>query len=69
MKNVLEVINGENFFVSNNDNNNPKLYWEWFYYVRKKVRNYANKSPLKNEIKRKQKIKKRYNPPSIIMLG
>ncbi len=28
MKNVLEVINGENFFVSNNDNNNPKLYWE-----------------------------------------
>ena len=28
MKNVLEVVNGDNFFVSNNDNNNPKLYWE-----------------------------------------
>lgn len=28
MKNVLEIINRDNFFVSNNDNNNPKLYWE-----------------------------------------
>lgn len=28
MKNVLEVVNGDNFFVSNNDDNHPKLYWE-----------------------------------------
>ena len=28
MKNVLEVVNGENFFISDGDNNNPKLYWE-----------------------------------------
>ena len=28
MKNVLEVVNGENFFISNGDENNPKLYWE-----------------------------------------
>lgn len=28
MKNVLEIVNGDNFFVSNGDENNPKLYWE-----------------------------------------
>ena len=28
MKNVLSVVNGDNFFVSNGDDNNPKLYWE-----------------------------------------
>ena len=28
MKNVLEIVNGDNFFVANNDNNNPRLYWE-----------------------------------------
>ena len=28
MKSVLEVVNEENFFVSNGDDNSPKLYWE-----------------------------------------
>ncbi len=28
MKNVLEVVNGDNFFISDGDDNNPKLYWE-----------------------------------------
>lgn len=28
MKNVLEVVNEDNFFVSEGDDNNPKLYWE-----------------------------------------
>ena len=28
MKNVLKVVNGDNFFVSDGDNNKPKLYWE-----------------------------------------
>ena len=28
MKNVLDVVNGEKFFVSDGDNNKPKLYWE-----------------------------------------
>ena len=28
MKSVLDVVNGDDFFVSNGDNNNPILYWE-----------------------------------------
>ena len=28
MKSVLEIVNEENFFVSNGDDNSPKLYWE-----------------------------------------
>lgn len=28
MKSVLEIVNGENFFESNGDDNQPKLYWE-----------------------------------------
>ncbi len=28
MKSVLEVVNGDNFFASDGDNNKPKLYWE-----------------------------------------
>lgn len=28
MKNILEVVNEESFFVSDGDNNKPKLYWE-----------------------------------------